>query len=327
MLTATLQMRNRGYEYALYDGDTVVGNGSELDFGQAPAMPEPDVVVARIPFGGSEFARLAIIDDETLRCLDDLIPQSPVDLPAAIELVRHARAWWPDARMWAVFDTAFFVSLPPAEYSYAIDPAIAKDLKLRRFGYEGILHEAACRSAASHLSLPDGQPARILSICLEPRPELAGVVGGKPVMVTGGAGRLGGLPGEHSCGDIDPTIVLLMAGKLGMSVEEIRAELGRASGLMGLTGEPISLPGLFSADDDQYRLARRIFEHRLLQAAGAGIAAMGGIDAIVFSGRYQARGRELVAGLTAGLACRVTWYSFPEPVSRVMAKLPRAAQA
>ena len=208
-----------------------------------------------------------------------------------------------------VFETAFFTGLPSREYLYALDADLPRVQGLRRYGFHGILHEAACRETVRrhHAERLRGMP-RILSICLEPRPELAAVCGLQPVMVTSGATPLEGLPGQTSCGELDPSIVIALATEHGWGAEQINTALTQESGFKGLTGADATLEQLYKADSASSRLAREIFQYRLLLACGAGMAAMGGLDAIVFSGRFVSLGQPLFAWLqsqpllhTAGL--------------------------
>ena len=169
---------------------------------------------------------------------------------------------------------------------------------LRRVGFQGIYHEGACLDAARQLGI--SQP-RILSICLEPRPELAACLGRWPVVVTGGTTPAEGLPGETCCGDLDPSVVLRIAQDLVGGLEETSHVLTRHSGLQGLTGRPVSLADVLTRSDPQLHLARELFLHAVLRACGAGIAAMGDVDAIVYSGRYATSGTALHAWLNQRL--------------------------
>ncbi|MCG3178282.1 MAG: Acetate kinase [Phycisphaerae bacterium] len=132
-----------------------------------------------------------------------------------------------------------------------------------------------------------------LAICLEPRPEVAAVASGRPIAVSGGVTPLKGLPGETTCGEMDPGIILDIARQEHWGPEQIDHVLTRRSGLVGLTGRRLSLAQVLRSQGERYRLARDVMRYRILMLAGAGLAAMGGLDAIVFSGRYAPLGRTL----------------------------------
>lgn len=219
---------------------------------------------------------------------------------AALRLV-EALLRAPDVTAVLFFETSFFTALPEREYAAGVDPDLAARMDLRRFGYHGIFHEAAVRSLARERR-KSGRPARrTLSICLEPKPELTAVLGARPVMVTGGMTPLEGLPGETSCGDLDPSIILALAQELKWGPEQIDAALSRESGLSGLAGRRVTLPEVFGSAPELAE-ARQVFEHRLLLAAGAGAAALGGVDGVVFSGVYADLGSRLGPWLAARLA-------------------------
>jgi len=124
------------------------------------------------------------------------------------------------------------------------------------------------------------------------------------VLVTGGVTPLDGLPGQTMCGEIDPSIVLKLAQERGWGPEQIGRLLAEESGLLGLTGRPTTLPEVFAASDPESLFAREVLQYRILQACGAGIAAMGGLDTIVFSGRFAVVGETLGPWLQASLHLR-----------------------
>ncbi len=242
-----------------------------------------DIVAVRGLYGGDRFSNPVFASDSVLADLTDLAPQAPLHVPHLIQLVKAARRAFPQTPVVLIFETAFFVSLPEREQRYAIAPELLDSRPLRRFGFHGIFHEAACLDAARELGSPD---SRVLSVCLEPRPELAACRGRRPLMVTGGSTPAEGLPGETSCGDLDPSVVLKLADDGHLGPEGASHLLTCESGLQGLAGRDVSLAEVLECAHDELQLARDVFLHCLLRACGAGIAAMGGLDAIVYSGRY-----------------------------------------
>lgn len=281
----------------------------------------PAILAFRVPFGGGEFRGPVVVNDDVLRKLDELTVYAPLHLPGIVALMRGCRQAYPSAKQVAVFETSFFAALPAREHLYAVDAAITRSLQLRRYGYHGILHEAACREAGKGAKAG----TRLLSICLEPRPEIAAVAEGRPVMVTGGATPLEGLPGEKACGDIDPGIILTLSQSEGLGLEQINQMLTQESGLLGLTGEPANLPAIFADESPRYKLAREFMLYRMLLSCGAAKAAMGGVDRMVFSGRYNAVGEVLGPWLASRLANRVknitpTWSCFAQERAQIIAE-------
>ncbi len=253
-----------------------------------------DGVAVLIRYGGDRFRGPELAGPEVLARLESLAPQAPLHVPSAAALVRAAGEVFSPTPVVLVCETAFFAALPAREYSYALESGMMQALGLRRFGHHGLYHEAACRLAADQRRQAGaGSPGRFLSICLEPRPEVAAVLGHLPLMVTGGATPFEGLPGETSCGEIDPSLVIALAERLGWGPEQIDDTLTRRSGLLGLTGAPVRLDEVFFSGEPNLAHAAELLRYRMLQACGAGIAALGGLDAIVFSGRYAALGELL----------------------------------
>lgn len=224
------------------------------------------------------------------------------------------------------FETAFFSRLPRRESTYGIDRDVSESLALRRHGYHGIYHEAACAYAARERNTPP-RAGRVLSICLEPHPEIAAVLGNHPIMCTSGATPLEGLPGHTSCGELDPSIVLMLARKMKWGPEQINTVLTQQSGLLGLAGCPVMLDDIFAPEAVDMELARAVLESRILSACGAGMAAMGGVDSIVFSGRFVQVGQILGPRIATRLTFRggnehrpPQWLCFTESLDRVLAE-------
>jgi len=297
--------------------------------GQAGAMP--GAVAIRATFGGPDFCGPVIATDEVLARLKAEVPNSPLHLPVVLTLVRAASDVFPDVPVVLVFETALFANLPPREYAYGLDAALASDLGLRRYGYHGIYHRAACAEAGRHrprtgMAARATPAARVISICLEPQPEVAALVGCRPVMVTSGATPLEGLPGETTCGELDPSIILILAEKMKWGPEQINVVLTRESGIAGLVGEPAPLEDVLHGARPNLRQTRRMLRYRILLACGAAVAAMGGVDAIVFSGRYAAAGATLGPTLASRLARRacgrkapVAWHIVRSTLDRLIA--------
>lgn len=270
----------------------------ELDRRAGSLAVAPDLVALRAPYGGMSFRSPVLATAAAEEELVRLVPGDPLHLPEVTEMIELARRRYRDAPTVLVFETAYFTALPEAEATYGIEPSIAGALWLRRFGYHGIFHQAASASAWREAE----RSRRILSLCLEPQPEVAGVLDGRPLMVTGGATPLEGLPGERSCGEIDPSIILSLSEEEGRGPEEIDQLLSRGSGLSAIAGRDVSLGEVLGSADPRLSAARDHLDYRILLAAGAAKALLGGIDTIVVSGRYARSGAELAARVVRRLA-------------------------
>jgi len=286
----------------------------------------PEALAVRINYGGKEFRGPAIADAHVIDKLKGLIPQAPLHLPTVLSFLESCHRVFPELPVVLFFETAFFSRLPRRESTYGIDKELSESMALRRYGYHGIYHEAACAHATRERKGPP-RAGRALSICLEPHPEIAAVLGTRAIMCTSGATPMEGLPGHTSCGELDPSIVLMLARKLKWGPEQINGVLTQQSGLLGLAGNPVMLDDLFAPEAADLKLARSVFESRILSACGAGMAAMGGVDTIVFSGRFAQVGEILGPWLVARLTFRggnerqpPEWICFTESLDRVLAE-------
>jgi acetate kinase len=287
----------------------------------------PGLVVIRAAYGGTAFTRPARVDAEMLSRFAALALEAPMHVPPAHALAEASLQAFKDAIVVMAFETSFFVDLPDRERRYGIS-----DGSVRRFGYHGLYHQAA---SMQRDGLSDNGPTRTLSICLEPQPELAAIIGRRPIVVTSGATPLEGLPGETTCGELDPTIVLTMARNLNWGPEQINNVLTRHSGLRGLLGRPAHLgtildsptwaaeAGLLPPESDGTPgAARNMLAYRILLAAGAAAAAMGGLDRIVLTGRYAQQGHGIGHWLSERLGLAGGDGTCP-PVVRCEMSLPR----
>jgi acetate kinase len=266
---------------------------------QAKASPaltsiRPDLIALRGVFGGDQFSGPVRVDPRMLRRLEKLVPHAPLHIPPLLALIRACRKHFARVPLVLLFETAFFVDLPVREHRYALDTELAQTEGVRRYGFHGLMHEAVCRQIARRRRDQGlNAPARVISLCLEPQPELAAITGMRPLMVTSGATPLEGLPGQTTSGELDPSIVLMLAEKKGWGYEQINQLLTQSSGWLGLTGDPVGLDTLFNDLRPEYQLAREVCLHRLLQSCGAAVAALGGVDVLAFSGRYAGIGVNL----------------------------------
>ncbi len=247
----------------------------------------PDIISLRVPYGGTVFKAPVILSRKVLDKLDSIKDLAPLHILPLIKLTQALEKHYGKPPVILVFETGFFAQLPEREYSYAIDAGSMKNIQFRKFGYHGIFHE----SSIDFSMKKDESSSRIISVCLEPIPEVCAIKDGVPVMVTSGATPLEGLPGETTCGDLDPLIILSISESLGWGPEQINSMLSNESGMKGIIGEKTLFSEVFKSKEPRAVFAKEIFLYKTLQAFGAGIAAMGGVDIIVFSGKYCRSGK------------------------------------
>jgi acetate kinase len=238
----------------------------------------------RVVHGGSEFDGPTLIDDEVEREIDALARLAPLHNPANLLGIRAARRALPDVPHVAVFDTAFHQTMSPAAYTYAIDTEIAREYKVRRYGFHGTSHKYVSEQAAQLLGKPLAD-TRIIVLHLGNGASATAIEGGRSIDTSMGMTPLQGLVMGTRSGDIDPAVLVHLNRAAGMSVGELDEMLNRKSGLLGLTGmgdmrdvQDAALNG-----DEDAELALQVWRHRIRHYIGAYYAQLGGLDALVFT--------------------------------------------
>ena len=243
-----------------------------------------DAIAHRVAHGGAEFTAPALLDSATLARIEALTPLAPLHNPANLDGVAAARATWPDLPQWAVFDTSFHLTNPARATTYAV-PETWRATGLRRFGFHGTSHKYVAQRAAEAL----GQPLRdlrIISLHLGNGASACAIARGESIDSSMGMTPLEGLIMGTRSGDVDPGLFGYLAREMGLSVAEIEDALYAESGLKGLTGssDMRDVEDRAAAGDAQAQLAINIYAYRARKYIGAYAAAMGGLDALVFTG-------------------------------------------
>jgi acetate kinase len=244
-----------------------------------------DIVGHRIVHGGSVYAQAALIDDEVIAEIERHIPDAPMHNPFSLVALRAVQAALPSVPHVALFDTAFHARMPRRATTYAIDHDVAIEHGIRRYGFHGISHEYAAGIAATFLQRPLNE-LRIITLHLGNGASACAVEFGRSAETSMGNTPLEGLVMGTRSGDVDAGVLLslLRAGYDAAALDEL---LNRKSGLAGLSGLGNDLREIERAaaeGDDRSRLAINVFAHRARKYIGAYAAAMGGVDAIVFTG-------------------------------------------
>jgi acetate kinase len=237
-----------------------------------------DVAVHRVVHGGDRFTTAVRIDQAVVDAIEELADLAPLHIPAAVRAMRALDGVVPQV---ACFDTAFHATLPPAAYTYAVP----RHWPVRRFGFHGLSHAYASRTAAAELGRPLGK-LRLVTAHLGSGASLCAVRGGRSVDTTMGFTPMEGLVMGTRSGTVDPGLVLWVQRRLGLSAEEMEVALDRESGLLALAGSSDMREVLESArvGDEAAHLAIDVYVHRLRASISAMAAAMAGLDALVFTG-------------------------------------------
>lgn len=239
----------------------------------------------RVVHGGDRFTHPTVINDDVVDAIEEMVPLAPLHNPNNLAGIRAARELLSEVPHVAVFDTAFHATLPGRARRYALPEELVEKHSLRRFGFHGISHNYVARTAAEFLN-DDVRNLRIITCHLGNGASACAVEYGRSVETSMGMTPLEGLVMGTRSGDVDPGIVLQLMREEGLSVDEVDELLNRESGLAGLSGVGNDMRDIEerAADgDEQCRHAIQVFAHRLRKYIGAYAAAMGGVDAVVFT--------------------------------------------
>ncbi|MEV0650465.1 acetate kinase [Phytomonospora sp. NPDC050363] len=238
----------------------------------------------RVVHGGERFTRPTLVTDEVCEVISDLSALAPLHNPANLRGIQVAREVFPDVPHVAVFDTAFHATLPPHAYTYAVPKEWRTEHGVRRYGFHGTSHAYVSRRAAALL---DSEPAgvNVIVLHLGNGASVSAVRGGVCVDTSMGLTPLEGLVMGTRSGDIDPAIVFHLRRTAGLDVDQLDDALNKHSGLLGLTGvnDMRELLKLVDGGDPDAELAFEVYCYRIRKYVGAYTAALGHVDAIVFT--------------------------------------------
>lgn len=263
-------------------------------------MPAPDAVGHRVVHGGERFTGPVVIDAGVEAALRDLTDLAPLHQPKSLAALDAIGSVLRETPAVACFDTAFHATLPPAAATYALPSAWRMRWGLRRFGFHGLSHAYASRRAAEML---DRKELRLVSCHLGAGASLAAVRDGQSVDTTMGFTPLDGLVMATRSGSIDPGLLLWLIDHESMSAGELADALEHSSGLLALAGsaDMREVLALAVQGKAEARLALDVYAHRLRSLIGAMAAALGGLDALLFTGGVGESSAQVRALAAAGL--------------------------
>ncbi len=285
-----------------YDGDKIKIAGEILDHtiaieyvlgvllsknhGVIDEKEDIEAVGHRVVHGGETFSDSVLITEEVVKVLQDNIELAPLHNPPNIKGIQAVTRILPGTPQVGVFDTAFHVKMPPKAYLYGIPYELYKKHKIRRYGFHGTSHRYVSQIAAENLGM-DISELKIITTHLGNGSSMAAVKNGQSIDTTMGFTPLEGLLMGTRSGDIDPSLILYIMGKEGLSLSEAGTLLNKHSGLIGVSGESSDMREILAAVKDEHKRARYAFEmfcYRIKKYIGAYTAAMGGLDVLVFTG-------------------------------------------
>ena len=251
------------------------------------SMDEIDAVGHRVLHGGTKFTKSCLVDEACKQAIRECIPLGPLHNPANLIGIEACEKVMPGKPQVAVFDTAFHMTMPAEAYIYALPYEYYEKDQVRRYGFHGTSHRYIAERALALLGReknPEG--TKIINCHLGNGSSLCAIKDGKCVDTTMGLGPLAGIPMGTRCGDIDGTIIEYLMSRYGYDIKEMMNILNKKSGVLGISGVSSDFRDLEAAEqsgNERAKLALDKFFYETRKAIGAYAAAMGGVDAIVFT--------------------------------------------
>ena len=255
----------------------------------------------RVVHGGPEFTDPTVIDDKVLEEIKDLIPLAPLHNPGAVSGIEAARAEF-DVPHVAIFDTAFFSTLPAAAATYAIPSDLAQQYRIKRYGFHGTSHQYVSRAAAKLVGRDLGELNQIV-LHLGNGCSASAIRGGVAIETSMGLTPLQGLVMGTRSGDVDPGLHTFLHNELGMTIAEIDTLLNKQSGLKGLAGvnDFRELEQRRTSGSEPAQLAFEVYVHRLKHYVGAYLALLGRLDVLSFTAGVGENAPTVRAAVADGL--------------------------
>ncbi|WP_415334981.1 acetate kinase [Clostridium perfringens] len=265
--------------------DIVLNTLVDSKVGVIESIDEITAVGHRVVHGGERYSSSIIINEEVIKYLEECSKLAPLHNPANIIGIRACQSLMPNKEMVAVFDTAFHGTLPEKAYIYAIDYALYKDHKIRKYGFHGTSHKYVSHKVAETMG-KDIKDLKIITCHLGNGASISAIKGGECIDTTMGFTPLAGIPMGTRSGNIDPSIIPFLVEECGYTIEEVSESLNKKSGVLGISGVSSDFRDIedaASTGDKRAQLALDIFHYRIRAEIGSFIVNMGGVDVIVFT--------------------------------------------
>ena len=239
----------------------------------------------RVVHGGVEFKKPTVITEEVISKIRECIELAPLHNPANLAGIEACKELLPDVKQVAIFDTAFHQTLPAYAYIYGLPYIYYEKYNLRKFGFHGTSHQYVAHEAVKILKKPLSK-LKLITCHLGNGCSITAIKNGKSIDTSMGFTPLEGLVMGTRCGDIDPASVIFLTEKEKISLEEIDRVLNYESGLKGISGISNDMREIKKAarrGHHRAKLALEIFAYRIKKYIGGYVAALGGVDAIIFT--------------------------------------------
>ena len=255
--------------------------------GVISSMSEIDAVGHRVVHGGEFFSDSVIITEKVLKAIEDCVPLAPLHNPPNLIGIQACReVMGPDVPMVAVFDTAFHQTMPQSHYMYAIPYEYYEKYKVRRYGFHGTSHRFVSARCAEVMGV-DLKDIKLITCHLGNGSSITAIKDGKVIDTSMGLTPLDGFIMGSRCGGVDPSAITYLQEKEGWTPAETAEILNKKSGVLGISGissDDRDVLAAAEAGNKRAALARSIQRYQIRKFIGAYVAAMDGVDAIVFTG-------------------------------------------
>jgi acetate kinase len=256
----------------------------------------------RVVHGGTRFTGPALLDDDAIAGIEELVPLAPLHNPVNLAGIRATRAALPEVAQVAVFDTAFHATLPARASTYAVPEGWRREYGVRRYGFHGTSHAYVSRRAAALIGRPLERTASIV-LHLGNGASACAVLGGRSIDTSMGLTPLAGLVMGTRSGDVDPAVPGHLARVAGLDAAEVDAALNDAGGLKALAGasDVREVTARAAAGDAAAELALEVYCYRIRCYVGAYLATLGRLDVIAFTAGVGENSAVVRARSLAGL--------------------------
>lgn len=254
----------------------------DKNVGVISSTDEIKAVGHRVVHGGSSFTKTRIVTDDVKTKIEELFSLAPLHNPANLEGIKVAEAIFNKAKQIAVFDTAFHQTIPVKAHKYAIPNKFLEEDKIRLYGFHGTSHKYVSEKANEYL---EKENSNIITIHLGNGCSITAVKNGKSIDHSLGFGPVNGLIMGSRSGDIDHSLIFYLINTLGYNADFVNNMLQKESGMLGLTGfsDLRDIETEAEKGNEKCKLALDMNAYRIKKYIGSYVAAMNGLDAIVFT--------------------------------------------
>ncbi|MBQ3471254.1 MAG: acetate kinase [Clostridia bacterium] len=273
------------------------------EIGVISSMDEIGAVGHRVVHGAEEFADSCVMTEAVMKALEKCVPLAPLHNPPNIIGIEACKKIMPNTPMVGVFDTAFHQTMPSKAFMYALPYEYYENDRIRKYGFHGTSHKYVSQKAAEFLG-KDAKDLKIVTCHLGNGSSISAVDGGKCVDTSMGFTPLDGVPMGTRTGSMDPAVVTYLINQKGLDAKAVDNLMNKQSGVQGVSGVSSDFRDLSAAAEkgnERAKLALDMFAYQVKKYVGAYAAAMGGLDAVVFTAGVGENDADTRAAVVDGL--------------------------